>query len=382
MFFNILGKQLKMGLRNKGNIFWTLMYPIILGTLFYIAFGSIFENFIAEPIKTAVVFDTDDEAITKSTKEFLEGLKSGDMNLLDISYMEYDEAEALLKDDEKINGIINVNADGMLSLDILNNGVRSTIQQSIVTAYNQSLELIKKVAAEHPENLQELIKSLSKDTSYVTSKNLAGDNKDPYVNYFYNLIVMAAMFAALNSVRIGNASQANMSKVGARANVAPVKRITFQAAGLISSYIVQVATVEIAVTFLLFGLKINFGGNIFMIYLTSALATLLGVALGFCIGNIGSFSLKKKESILVWITLLSCALSGFMYGDLKIIIAENAPIINKINPAAVMTDAYYCLNMFGVGERYMQTVIYMLVLSVVLIVSGLVLGRKVSYDSI
>ena len=382
MFLNILGKQLKMGLRNKWNIFWTLMYPILLGTLFYIAFGSIFDNFIAEPIKTAVVFNTDDEATIRNTKEFLEGLKSGDMMLLDVSYMEYDEAEALLRDDEKINGIISVGSDGKLSLDILSNGVRSTIQQSIVTAYNQSVELIKKVAVEHPENLQEVIKNLADDTSYVASKNLAGDNKDPYVNYFYNLIVMTALFAALSSARIGNRTQANMSKVGARANVSPVKRMTFQAAGLISSYIVQVLTVEIAVSFLLFVLRINFGGNIFMIYLTSALATLLGVALGFFIGNIGSFSLNKKESILVWITLLSCALSGFMYGDLKVIIAENAPIINKINPAAVMTDAYYCLNMFGAGERYMQTVIYMLVLSVVLIVSGLFLGRKVSYDSI
>ena len=382
MFFNILGKKLKLGLRNKGTIFWTLMYPIILGTLFYVAFGSIFDNFIAEPIKTAVVFNTDDPETVKNTKEFLENLKSDDMKLLDISYMKYSEAEALLRDDEKVNGIISVGADGKLSLDLLSNGVRSTIQQSIVTAYNQSVDMISKVSSEHPENLPELLKGLSDDTSYIVTKNLAGDNKDPYVNYFYNLIAMTALFAALNSVRIGNASQANMSKVGARSNVAPVKRIVFQTSGLISSYLVQTATVELALTYLIFILKINFGGDVLMIYLTSAIATLLGVALGFFVGNIGSFALNKKVSLLVWITLLSCALSGFMYGDLKVIITENAPIINKINPAAVITDAYYSLNMFGIGERYIQTVIYMLVLSAVLIVSGLALGRKVSYDSL
>ena len=71
-----------------------------------------------------------------------------------------------------------------------------------------------------------------------------------------------------------------------------------------------------------------------------------------------------------------------MYGDMKVIITEKAPIVNKINPAAVISDSYYCLNMFGAGSRYFMTLIYMLILSAVLIALGLFMGRRNHYDSI
>ena len=382
MFLNILCKKLKICVNNKQNIFWTLMFPIILGTLFTIAFGGIFESYKFEQVKTAVVFDTDDEQVIENAKTFLEGISNDGKKLLDIQYLEYDEAEALLKDGEKVNGIIRVKEDGKLTLDIVSNGVLSTIQQSIVTGYNQNVTMIEKVAKEHPENLYEVIKSVSESTSYVLPKSLGGDNKDPFISYFYNLLAMTTLFASMHSLRIGNNTQANMSKVGARANASPVRRMSFQIAGLIASFLVSLAVVEIGLTVMIFVLKVEFGGDILMIYLTSTLATLLGVSLGFFVGNLGSFSLDKKEGILVGITLLGCALSGLMYGDMKIIIAEKAPIINKINPTAVISDSYYALNMLGVGSRYFETVMYMVGLSLVLTIGGLLLGRKVSYDSI
>ncbi|MBO4509839.1 MAG: ABC transporter permease [Lachnospiraceae bacterium] len=358
------------------------MFPIILGTLFTIAFGGIFESYKFEQVKTAVVFDTDNEQVVENAKTFLEGISNDGKKLLDIQYLEYDEAEALLKDGEKVNGIIRVKEDGKLTLDILSNGVLSTIQQSIVTGYNQNVTMIEKVAKEHPEKLYEVIKGVSENTSYVLPKSLGGDNKDPFISYFYNLLAMTTLFASMHSLRIGNNTQANMSKVGARANASPVRRMSFQIAGFIASFLVSLAVVEIGLTVMIFILRVEFGGNILMIYLTSALAALLGVSLGFFIGNLGSFSLDKKEGILVGITLLGCALSGLMYGDMKIIIAEKAPFINKINPAAVISDSYYALNMFGVGGRYFETVMYMVGLSLILTIGGLLLGRKVSYDSI
>ena len=382
MFLNILCKKLKICVNNKQNIFWTLMFPIILGTLFTIAFGGIFESYKFEQVKTAVVFDTDNEQVIENAKTFLEGISNDGKKLLDIQYLEYDEAEALLKDGEKVNGIIRVKEDGKLTLDILSNGVLSTIQQSIVTGYNQNVTMIEKVAKEHPEKLYEVIKSVSESTSYVLPKSLGGDNKDPFISYFYNLLAMTTLFASMHSLRIGNNTQANMSKVGARANASPVRRMSFQIAGFIASFLVSLAVVEIGLTVMIFILRVEFGGNILMIYLTSALAALLGVSLGFFVGNLGSFSLDKKEGILVGITLLGCALSGLMYGDMKIIIAEKAPFINKINPAAVISDSYYALNMFGVGGRYFETVMYMVGLSLILTIGGLLLGRKVSYDSI
>lgn len=382
MFSNVFKAQLKMGFRNKSNVFWTLMFPIILGTLFKITFGNIYSEYKSEAIKTAVVFETENESVKTNTKAYLEGLEMDGHKMLDISYMDYDSAVALLKDDEQVNGIISVKDDGRLALDISSNGVLSTIQETITTIYNQNVGLIEKVAAEHPENLPQVIKNISERAEYINAHNLAGDNKDPFVSYFYNLIAMTALFAALNSVRIGNNCQANMSSLGARTNASPVSRMTIQAAGFFAAYIVQTAIIFVGLTYMLFGIKINFGGDIPLIYFTTALASFLGIALGFAVGNLGSFAIEKKESILVGITLTGCALSGLMYGDMKVIITEKAPIINKINPAAVISDSYYCLNMFGAGSRYFMTLIYMLILSAVLIALGLFMGRRNHYDSI
>ena len=165
MFLNILCKKLKICVNNKQNIFWTLMFPIILGTLFTIAFGGIFETYKFEEIKTAVVFDTDDAQVIENAKNVLEGISNDGKKLLDIQYLEYDEAEALLKDGEKVNGIIRVKEDGKLTLDIISNGNESTIQQSIVTGYNQNVTMIVKVASEHPEKLGEVIKGISESSS-------------------------------------------------------------------------------------------------------------------------------------------------------------------------------------------------------------------------
>ena len=382
MFINVFKAQLKLGFRNKSNVFWTLMFPIILGTLFKITFGNIYSEYKSESIKTAVVFETDNEDVKSTTKAYLEGLEMDDHKMLDISYMDYDSAVALLKDDEQVNGIISVKDDGRLSLDINSNGVLSTIQETITTIYNQNVGLIEKVAAEHPENLPAVIQTISGRAEYINAHSLAGDNKDPFVSYFYNLLAMTALFAALNSVRIGNNCQANMSTLGARTNASPLSRMTFQAAGFFAAYIVQTAIIFVGLTYMLFGIKINFGGDIPLIYFTTALASFLGTALGFAVGNLGSFAIEKKESILVGITLTGCALSGLMYGDMKVIITEKAPIINKINPAAVISDSYYCLNMFGAGSRYFMTLMYMLILSAVLIALGLFMGRRNHYDSI
>ena len=382
MFGQIFVKRLKLAIRNKQDIFWTLLFPILLSTLFFVTFGGIYKTYSSEAIETAVVFETENEEIKNNITNFLENLMMDDHKMLNITYTDYTTAEGLLKDDEKVNGIISVRDNGKLELALYSNGVRSTIQENIVTVYNQNVDLIEKTAKEHPEKLADVLQGVYDRISYIKAHDMAGENKDPFLNYFYNLIAMATLFASFSSLRIGNSCQANMSSIGARTNASPVSRSTFQVASLLATYLVQTAVTLIGLTYMIFILGIEFGGDIPMIYVTTAIATLVGTALGFFAGNIGSMAVDKKESILVAISLTGCALSGLMYGDMKVIIAEKMPIINKINPAAVISDSYYCLNMFGTNGRYAETIIYMLGISIVLVGLGLIMGRRNHYDSI
>ena len=44
MFMHILKYELKGGLRSKDLIIWLILFPIILGTVFKVGFGSIYEK--------------------------------------------------------------------------------------------------------------------------------------------------------------------------------------------------------------------------------------------------------------------------------------------------------------------------------------------------
>ena len=266
MFLNIVSKQLKIGVRDKAAIFWTLMFPVILGTLFYMAFGKIFESYVVEPIKTAVYFETDNEEVKEHVIEVLDNIRVNDKEVLAATYDEDLENAQKLLEDDKIGGIIKVAENGKFTVVVRSNGNQATMLDIITSTYNEQLDLIQKVSEEHPEKLNEVYEGISKRVEYLNNKDLAGENKDPFVQYFYNIIAMAALFSSFNSVRIGNNSQANMSAVGARTNASPVNRLAFQFGSLIASFIVQTVVNCVALSYIIFVLKIKFGGNIFIIY--------------------------------------------------------------------------------------------------------------------
>jgi ABC-2 type transport system permease protein len=100
------------------------------------------------------------------------------------------------------------------------------------------------------------------------------------------------------------------------------------------------------------------------------------------VAHIGKMASDKKEAILMAIILGGGFMSGLMYGDMKIIMEQKAPWFNRINPSSVITDAFYALNVFGVGPRYYRAVTYMALVSFVMLVIGFVLSRKSSYKSL
>ena len=68
--------------------------------------------------------------------------------------------------------------------------------------------------------------------------------------------------------------------------------------------------------------------------------------------------------------------------DMRMIVERNCPILNKINPAVMISDAFYALNIYETYERFTGNIISMLVLSAVFIVGGIILGRRKQYASL
>ena len=383
MFLHNLKYELRSALRVKDLIFWLILFPMFLGIAFKIAFKNIYTNVAKTAVIPVAVVETQDDPVLH---QVLEAVSNGDDALLSVQYVDADEADRLLEAEE-VKGILN--ADGRLSLTVLQSessiyeaDVEETLLRNFAEQYNMTNDVARECIASDPASAQAVIESLTAEIKPVTEVPLTKGNPDFMIEYFTNLLAMVAMYGSITGLHITIQNQGNLSKLGARKCCSPTPKSVSLAACLLGSMIVQTICMVISVTFLRFVLRIQFGGNLGLIYLTSVLGGILGLSFGFCIGSIGRFQTGTKTSICFGVSMLCCFLSGLMIGNMKGIIRKHVPWVNKINPAAVITDSLYYLNIDSDYRRYIVTVITMAVLSAVLILLGFLMTRRKKYASV
>ena len=71
MFLNVFATRLKINIRNKQAIGWSLLFSLALGTLFYAAFNSIYDNAKNTCVRVAVV-ESEDAALNSEMLKELE----------------------------------------------------------------------------------------------------------------------------------------------------------------------------------------------------------------------------------------------------------------------------------------------------------------------
>ena len=110
-------------LRNRADMFWTLAFPIIMATLFYVTFGSSqMENM--KPIPTAVV-----EGENKIFETFLDAL---DGETLTLRRMEEQEAQEALKNGT-VTGIFYSGREP--SLTVAGTQINESILEMLLNGY-------------------------------------------------------------------------------------------------------------------------------------------------------------------------------------------------------------------------------------------------------
>lgn len=376
MFGHIFKYEFLNTIRQKELVFWMMCFPIILGTFFNLAFGNLYEKEeIFNEIPVAVAEIKEDSVFL----EVMDSLSKGDSPLFKVQYTDMEEAEELLKN-EDINGIICV--DDELSLSVAGNGLEQSIIKSFLEQYEAQKTIITDTAANNPEKLQNVIAALSADIDCIETKELSGGNMDEYVQYFQNLIAMVALFGTMVGLFAATSNEANLSAIGARKCVAPTHKLKSIVANLLAAFCAQVICVFISITYIVFILKIDMGDKIPIMYLSGAAGSLLGVSLGFFIGSIGRMSEGVKVGISTSFSMFCCFLSGLMVGNMKAVINQHCPVINKINPAAVISDLFYCLAVYDDYCRYMEKMVTLLIMSGIFITGGFLLTRRKKYASI
>ena len=71
-----------------------------------------------------------------------------------------------------------------------------------------------------------------------------------------------------------------------------------------------------------------------------------------------------------------------MTPDIRTYIELYVPIINRINPAAIISDAFYCLNVFDDSEKLTRCLATLAGMSVLLVSASFLMVRRERYDSL
>lgn len=376
MVWHCLKYELLQSIRVKDVIVWLILFPILLGAFFKIAFHSIYDKTTHFSTIPVAVVEQQEDSIFHTV---MDSLETGDDPLFAVTYTDSEEAKRLLKED-RVKGIIFL--EDTLSLTVSKEGMEQTMIHSFLNQYQTQEAVLVRTMQTHPEQLDAVLAVFQEDLACNKAIPLTDGNPDNYIAYFYNLLAMVAMFGSITGLHVAIGSQGNLSALGARRCCSPTPKSISLITSLIGSYGIQTLCILISVTYLAFVLQVDFGSHLPLVYLSGCIGGILGVSMGFMIGSFGRISQGAKVGIAMTISMLSCFFSGLMIGNMKAILAEKLPWFNRINPAALISDAFYCLNVYQDYDRYLEKNVSMLILAVLFVTIGILLTRRRKYASL
>ena len=382
--------SLKILFGNKFLIFWTYIFPILLSTMFYFAFSNITSDETFDVVDVAIV----DNADFRDNEVFVNAFKTmseGENKLFNISYVDEEEAGNLLSD-SKIVGYLKLSGEDV-DLTFNDNGVSESIFKMATSEVLQTSKLISTL-------MEDAVSSEIAQGNYILDYNqmsekivelvnseyefndISGAKMDYAVIEFYTLIAMTCLYGGILGMAAINNCLANMSNKGKRVSVSSTSKLVNVFSSLFSGYFAQVLGLVLLFLYTIFVLKVDFGSNLPLIVLTGFVGSFAGLSLGLFIGSVFRINDGAKTGIMIGYTMIGCFFSGMFGMTMKYIIDTKIPIINKVNPTSMVTDAFYSLYYYETLDRYWYNIISLLIFAFVLIFISNICLRRQKYDSI
>ena len=386
MFFHNFKYSLKTLFKNRMLIFWTFAFPIILGTLFNMAFKDIESSEQLDIIDIAIV-ENEQFNNNEMYKEIFNNLsdKNNEDRLFNINYTTKEEASKLLED-EKVSGYL-IYEDGF-KIFVKTSGINETILKTVTEEIKQNEIMMNSLTEIEIKNGNYNYEAISNDimatieNSEANIEDISSSNLSYTMIEFYTLIAMTCLYGGILGMVALNGCLANMTNNGKRVSVAPIKKSKLIISSLLASYIVQVIGIALLFLYTTFVLKVDYGNNLPLIILLALVGTLAGLALGIFVSAMFKANENTKTGIIISVTMLGCFLSGMMGITMKYIVDKNVPIINKLNPASMITDGFYSLYYYDTETRYFFDIISLIIFAFILIGISIFSLRRQKYDSI
>lgn len=393
MFYHNFKYTIKTLLKDRVLIFWTLAFPLILGTLFNMAFSDIENKEKLEIIDIAIIDNTyfTKNEIYKETFLHL-GNKNNKDRLFNIKYVDEEQAKKLLAK-KRVTGYLKLEENSK-KVVIAQNGINETIFKYVTEEINEQEKIIKSILE---YKLKDINSSINLDKFYndlykniketmnnnrIQIKDISSNNLSYTMIEFYTLIAMTCLYGGILGMVAISKNLANISNIGKRVSISPVSKKKLILSSILASYIIQVIGIILLFIYTNIILKIDYGNDYLLVILLSLVGTFAGLCLGTFIACIFKLGENTKTGIIIALTMFFCFLSGMMGITMKYIIDKNIPLLNKINPANMITDGFYSLYYYDTKTRFYFNVISLLLFSIILLSISILSLRRQKYDNI
>lgn len=369
-------------MRNKANLFWILVFPIVLGCFFKIAFSNITASESFHTIPVAVV--EGDNADATAFHTMLEQL-SGDSEdaMLSATFCDDKKARTLLEKG-KVDGIFYTTDTVELAVnsDLSDASINQSILQSLLTQYYLNRDLIVQILTTNPGNIESLVDSIGQSVDTRKEVSLTRNNIDTYDQYFYNLIAMACLYTAMGGINLAINNSANLSSLAARKTIAPAKRAALIGTELLAIILFESLLNMVSFLFIVTVLGIHMTTHLGLALLTILISTTFSITFGMFLGCVGPKSEGGKTGLMFAVVMPLCFLSGLMMGTMRMVVEKYAPFVNRINPAALISDSFYALNNYDTLTRYTGNILTLLLMTALFLIISILVTRRNTYASL
>lgn len=164
--------------------------------------------------------------------------------------------------------------------------------------------------------------------------------------------------------------------------MAPRKKLAMITADMLGSLAVHLLTMLVLLCYLLLVLRLDFGNQIGYLLLTVLVGSIVGVSLGALVGAALRIKVEAKTAILITLSLACCFLAGLMVEGISYAIQQNAPAVAWLNPAARISDAFYCLYYYDNHTRYFMDLGVLCAMAAIFGLGAMACLRRRKYESI
>lgn len=327
-------------------------------------------------------------------------IKEKEHRLFNIYYVQNEEAAKKLLDEKIVDGILKFKEKSPI-LGFKKAGLYETISKAAVEEIYEKINKIESLLISEMNNLEEEIKAdLMKGIplNEENIRNKANEKIDGIIknivdaksnikeiseerptiadSYYFTLIAMTILYQSIFIIYISENIISNRSPRAARLSMSITKKYKLVIAAFLVSFVFQIIGTTILMLFLKyvanFKLLLSIESLIGIIIIGNIFASIFGLFFS----SILNVKADTIQSIAIMVTMFFCMFAGMMSHGLKYAIDKNAPIVNKLNPAALIADSIYRASVGNMNKLYENLSLLGIIGAVLLIIASIYLSKK------